>query len=300
VLSAGEEDAAASARHRRLALAGRHPDLHVFERIGPAIAAAQADEIVARASLSALEGPHQLLVLLDFELVRDDVGPKLLKTIEEPSPSTVFVVIATEVPAALVTIASRCVRVPFRRVPDREVGGLLAAEGVEPERAASITAAANGNLRRARLLARDPEFTARSAAWFAAPAALDGTGATVVTTSAELIGTIDRAAAPLKARHAEEIAALDEEERLYGVRRGVRKPMADRHKREMRRLRTDEMRQGLSMLGARVRNDLLDGSLGPERAARAMMAIDAAGEALVHNSNERLLLQSILLAASPR
>jgi len=33
---------------------------------------------------------------------------------------------------------------------------------------------------------------------------------------------------------------------------------------------------------------------------RALCAIDDAGEALIHNANERLLLQSILLAASPR
>jgi hypothetical protein len=42
------------------------------------------------------------------------------------------------------------------------------------------------------------------------------------------------------------------------------------------------------------------GSATPDRAVRALSAIDVAGEALVHNANERLLLQSILLAASPR
>jgi DNA polymerase-3 subunit delta' len=76
--------------------------------------------------------------------------------------------------------------------------------------------------------------------------------------------------------------------------------MADRQRREMRRLRTDEMRQGLSMLGARVRQEFVGGSATPDRAVRALSAIDVAGEALVHNANERLLLQSILLAASPR
>ena len=59
-----------------------------------------------------------MLILDEFHLLRPEGAARLLKTVEEPPPSTVFVILADDVPVDLVTIASRCVRVDFHALPE--------------------------------------------------------------------------------------------------------------------------------------------------------------------------------------
>ena len=95
----------------RLALADGHPDVIVIERVGASISAEQAREVREQASRSPVEGDRKVLVLDEFHLVQDNVGPILLKTIEEPPAGTFFLVLVEDVPPALVTVESRCVRI---------------------------------------------------------------------------------------------------------------------------------------------------------------------------------------------
>jgi len=69
------------------------------------------------------------MVLHEFHLVADIAAGRPLKTIEEPPPSTRFIVLAETVPPGLVTIASRCVRVDFRVIADATVADALIAGG---------------------------------------------------------------------------------------------------------------------------------------------------------------------------
>ncbi|MGQ0617300.1 MAG: hypothetical protein ACT4PW_09970 [Acidimicrobiia bacterium] len=280
----------------RLALAGRHPDLHVFERTGPAISADEARAVAVEASRSGVEGSRKVLVLVDFHLVRE-AGPILLKTIEEPPAGTVFVVLAEHVPAELVPIASRCVRVALAPVPAALVAHTLMAEGVEQELAAEVAGAAGGDVDRARLLATDPRFSLRRTAWRTVPDKLDGTGAVVHRLVAELRAMIDDAQEPLAARHALELAALAARVEQYGERGAGRRELGERHKRELRRLRTDELRFGLATLAGCYRDAVAAGR-SPGVLVGAVDVIHDANEALVRNPNEALLLQSLFLELS--
>ena len=58
-------------RHRRLAAAESHPAIAVVERTGAAISVEEARDIARRAELAPPEGSHQVLVLVDFHLVRN-------------------------------------------------------------------------------------------------------------------------------------------------------------------------------------------------------------------------------------
>ncbi|MDQ1373662.1 MAG: polymerase subunit delta, partial [Actinomycetota bacterium] len=93
-----------------------HPDVMVLEREGASILVEDAREISRISARSPVEGDRKVIVLTEFHLV-DKAGPALLKTIEEPPPSTVFVILAEHVPAELVTIASRCCRIDFGPIP---------------------------------------------------------------------------------------------------------------------------------------------------------------------------------------
>ena len=110
---------------------------------------------------------------------------------------------------------------------------------------------------------------------------LDGTGATVVRLVDELLGRIDEAAAPLADRHAREVAELEARIELLGERGSGRKLLEDRHKRELRRHRTDELRSGLAVLAATYRDLLVGGdSHRPESLVAAVTRIHEALAAL--------------------
>jgi DNA polymerase-3 subunit delta' len=280
-------------------LAGAHPDVILVERAGPSITVDQAREVRRLALRSPNEGARKVLILTDFHLVRE-AASVLLKVLEEPPASTVFVILAEQLTPELVTIASRCVRVDFGALRASEVEAALVGEGVEAGVAAEVALVAGGRLDRARLLANDQGFGARRDAWRAVPSRLDGTGATVAVVAAELAELLGSAGvATLEARQAGEVAEMAERVERTGERGSGRKVLADRHKRELRRLRHDELRFGLATL-AGVYGDALTAGAGDARGCMdAVGAIQAAAEAMVRNPTEALLLQSLLLKLPP-
>ena len=281
-----------------LALSGTHPDLTVVERQGAAITVGQAAEITRLSVLSPVQSARKVLVLVDFHLVAE-AGPALLKTIEEPPPATVFVILAEHVPAELVTIASRCVKVEFGPLSSQLIAGALVAAGIDADVAGEAAAASGGRLDRAKLLASDAGFAARRAAWSSVADRLDGTGATVTSVVEELLAATDTVLEPLRARHAAERERLDERALATGERTGgAKRELEDRHKREERRLRTDELRSGLATLAGVYRDRLASGSGDVAHAVAALDALRATNEALVRNPNEVLQLQALLLRLS--
>lgn len=292
LLSAGSEGADRD-RHVDLALAETHPDLRIVE---PSTAQGRMDadtarEIVRQAVLSPAEGSRKVLVLEDFHLV-DRFGAILLKYVEEPPASTFFVILAEDVPPELVTIASRAVRIDLGPVPTALVAERLVAEGVAPDQAEPIAAAAAGDLDRARLLATDERFALRVRALRAMPGRLDGTGARAAELAAEVKAMIDDAQSVIDARHAAEVDLLQARIEQYGQRGSGRKDLEDRHKREVRRHRTTELRLALATLAAAYR-DALPTAPHPAELVAALHRLDAAALALERFPNETLLLQAL-------
>jgi DNA polymerase III, delta subunit len=164
-----------------------HPDLLNVEREGASISVDQAREIIRLALRSPVEGSRKVLVLNDFHLVTN-AGPTLLKIIEEPPPSTIFIVLAEQITNELVTIASRCVQMVFAPLSVGAVVEALVASGIEESVAKTAANAAGGRLDRARLLATDPEVANRMAFWQNIPRRLDGTGAAASVVAAEAVG----------------------------------------------------------------------------------------------------------------
>jgi DNA polymerase-3 subunit delta' len=281
-------------RDCRLALAGEHPDALFYTPQGASMLRADGEEIIRLALRSPMEGRRKVLVLADMHRV-SVVAPMLLKTIEEPPESTIFVVLADHVPPELVTIASRCVRIDVPGLPLATVRDLLVADGCEPELAETAAGAAMGSLDRARLLASDPGLVDRRQEWERVPRRLDGSGAAVAVVVEELLGLVQGAASPLLARQEAEAAELEERVAVYGERGSGRKRLEDAHKREQRRHRAEELRFGLATLADRYRTAVTDGSVAPDAVVGAVQAIDRSAEALLRNPNETLLLQGLLL-----
>jgi DNA polymerase-3 subunit delta' len=280
------------------ALALRHPDLAVIERVGASILVEQAEQVVYMSLRSPRTSRYQVLVLVDFDLV-DEAAPMLLKTIEEPPDTTVIIITGETVPRSFVTIASRCVHVPFKPLDSASIVEVLLAEGVEVATANLVAEAAGGRLDRARLLARDPGFVERLHRWRAVPSRLDGTGARVAELADELVASASEPLDVVRARQAEEIASLQEQAERRGEKTIAGRAAIDaRHKRELRRVRTDELRAGLDGLLSVYRERLLAPEPSPQRlraTLAAMGVIDEAATRLSRNVNETMLLQWLLL-----
>lgn len=284
-------------RTRSLVLGEAHPDLEVVEREGASISADQAAKIVERASRSPVEGAQKVLLLDEFHLVSPAVGPKLLKTVEEPPPGTTFLILAEEVTPDLVTLASRCVRVELGPVPEVAIAERLVAEGVREAKAAAAAASAAGDLRRARVLATDERLAIRQRLWEEIPSRLDGTGAVAAACAEEVLAAIEDSMAVLRHRQEAELEELVERVERTGERGAGRRQLVERHKREERRHRTDELRFGLGVLARAYGTDLRDPASSP-RAVAALGAISQTSEALVRNPNERLQLQALFVRLS--
>ena len=294
-LLAGGLDDDQSERTRRLVASEAHPAMIVVERDGASISTDQADEVVRQASLAPPEGDLQVIVLVDFHLV-GVAAPKLLKCIEEPPATTVFVVLAEEVSPELITIASRCVQVDLAAVPEQVLVDRLVEEGAAPDTARLAAAGAGGSLSRARLLIDDPAFAARRAAWYHVPGRLDGTGATACAVADELLASIDGVLEPLAARQAEEMERFLAGFQAAGLepRKGDLQRLEARHKREQRRVRVDELRAGLAVTVGRYR-DALAGGGSHEDFLDAADVVQQLCDGLAFNPNESLQLRALMV-----
>ena len=293
---AGRRDSGRAERHRRLAAREQHPDIFVLEPEGNQLRRdAEAAALIAEMNRAPVEGDRKAIVVDRFHTATAAAAACLLKPVEEPAESTVWVLLSETVPPQHVTIASRCSRIDFTPLTDNEISALLVSEGLDDEhQAALIAAASGGNLKRARMLASDDQMEARHRAWWSVPSRLDGTGAMVVQLVEELRVLISEAGNALDIRHKQELVEIVEREDALGVRGSYARAAKDRHRRERRQHRTDELLFGLATLTRRYREHITD----DEQSEHSMAAIDrlrGTSAALVRNPNEALALQALLL-----
>lgn len=286
-------DITAAARHRRLALDAKHPDLVVIEAGGNELLVADAEEIIKQASTSPVEGSRKVIVVPSIEIINEATIGKVLKIVEEPPETAVFVLLAQEVPPEIITIASRCVPVEFAPISTMVIETALFAAGVPPKRAKIAAAAANGDIERARLLATDDALVERAALWRSIPDRVDGSGSVVFELVNQVREAMNGAQEALDLQHADQLEVLEAQVELTGERGSGRSTLVAKQKREVRKLRVDELRFGLATMSRRYRDRLLERS--DPAAESSLAAIQRATEAIRRNPNEALLLQSLFL-----
>lgn len=281
-------------RNRDLAAREEHPDLVIFEPQGNSFLVGEADAVVVEASRAATEAGHKVILIDRFHDATAEAAAKLLKPIEEPPGSIVFVLLTERIPPEHVTIASRSTRIDFPAVSVEAIGSALIDRGIAPEVAEAAALGSGGDVRRAELLVSDDAFAQRRELWWGAPDELDGTGHAVSELVIAIRSAVDEAQAPLDERHASEIEAMDQKEELTGTRGSGRRAMDERHRREARLHRTDEWRMGLATLAMRHRAALESPAADP----RVFDVLRDAAEALDRNPNDELWLSALLLRLS--
>ncbi len=267
-------------RSRALVARGTHPDVVEFEpttatytlkdeiRLPRPGETARRDpalpRVIPEIHKAPIEGTRKVVMLRDADRMEPIVGNTLLKSIEEPPPRTVVMLLTDRPDSLLATIRSRCQRVDFAYAP--------------PSRTAAIE-----ELR---------------AAFGATVRRVDGRAGTVVALVEELEVALKVAAAAYEAAAEEELALLDEdiERRGYPTRTAasLRKRLAERQTQELRRARTDALIEGISAIEQGYLDVLASVPdapvIRPESVAAALEACRAARQADEFNPNVGSLL----------
>jgi len=93
-----------------------HPDLFVLEAEGGSILIDAARELRRDLHMRPFEADRRVYLVLDAHLLRTESANALLKSLEEPPPYAVFVLVSDHAQAMLPTIRSRVTPIPFRRL----------------------------------------------------------------------------------------------------------------------------------------------------------------------------------------
>jgi DNA polymerase-3 subunit delta' len=120
-----------------------------------------------RIALRPSRGGRKVAVIDDADYFNPESANCLLKTLEEPPPRSVIILIGTSQQRQLPTIRSRCQPVRFRPLPLEVVERLLVDKGLieDPREAAALAELSQGSLERALAVA-DPALREFRAALF--------------------------------------------------------------------------------------------------------------------------------------
>lgn len=151
-------------------MSGNHPDVTLIVPDGRAsIGVEQARAAVHAASMTPVEGDRKIILFDEASTLTESAANALLKTIEEPSRSTVFVLVAESEDDLPPTIGSRCRTVHFGRVRFEDLIAGLEATGVDAEQAQRVAVISGGRPGLARRLATEKEVVNFRQFWLTVP-----------------------------------------------------------------------------------------------------------------------------------
>jgi DNA polymerase III subunit delta' len=244
------------------------------------------EEWMPLATRTLTEGRRRVLRIVAADRANEAAQNAFLKVLEEPPPSVVWVLDVEDEGALLDTVVSRCRRldlVPWGPDAMRTLADRL---GVPTEQREALSRAALGSPGRLRDLA-DPDVA--KARWDHL-ALLDrlatGGPGQVVPAAKERVAWARSRIAPVKERHQEELARLEE---AFGVEgnRGWPPGVKQRLTRRFERLERQEQRRALDLLLDDLSSYLRD-LLAAQSGASADTLVNVDHEAAIRRDAERL------------
>jgi DNA polymerase III subunit delta' len=295
----------------------RHPDVHHIQPEGPLIPVDVIREgVIPQTSRSAFEGRTKVFIIEEADRMNEPAQNALLKTLEEPTADTVFILISDDDQELLETIRSRCRVVRLEPMSEEELVEGMVAGGSSEAEARLAARASHGDVERAQSLVGEKEAGLRRSLWRSIPGRLT-TPIDALDSAAEIL---DTARSAVKAREREQKKEITELAEAMGEGRGTahaRNALAKRHKRELRRLEEEVLGEALDAVGSFYRDVVAMRSAGADVAInldstdeldgwatsdvpdiRLLMATDrciAARAVLPKNANQTLAIESCLL-----
>ncbi|MCA9524542.1 MAG: DNA polymerase III subunit delta' [Myxococcales bacterium] len=133
---------------------GEHPDLTVLAPEGRTIKIESVRDIQRRLHFTPLLGRYKVVIVDEAHTLGEAAANAMLKTLEEPSANTVFLLVTAHAHLLLDTIRSRCQSVQFHPLPLDTLAAYLASRTeLGPEPARLVASMSEGSLARAIQLA---------------------------------------------------------------------------------------------------------------------------------------------------
>lgn len=145
-------------------MAGTHADVRRVIPEGLSIGVDEMRGIVQIASRRPTTSHHQIVVIEDADRLTEGAANALLKVVEEPPPSTVFLLCAPSVDPEdiAITLRSRCRHVALVTPSAEAIARVLIdSDGLAVDTANWAASVSGGHVGRARRLATDPEARQR-------------------------------------------------------------------------------------------------------------------------------------------
>ena len=319
-----EQDGCGQCQACRTALAGSHADVSITRTEKLSIGVDDMRDLVRRASLAPVGHRWQIMIVEDADRLTEQAANALLKSIEEPTARTVWLLCAPTVEDVLPTVRSRCRLVVLSTPSADDVTKFLVQREHVPEGIASFAArASQGHIGRARALAKDESTRNRRREVVSIPTGLTSLGACMNAAANLHEVTKEEAAAITADLDATEKQGLD---LSYGVVERGRRPksyapalkeLERGQKLRAKRRHLDVIDRGLmdlvsvyrdavalqtgatsALINEEVRAEVirLARMSTPEQSLRRIDAIFAAREQLLeHNAAPLLVLESMML-----
>lgn len=242
----------------------RFPDVHHIVPEGPLIPVDTIrEQVIPEASRSPFEGRYKVFIIEEADRMNDPAQNALLKTLEEPQPDTVFVLISDREEEVLETIRSRCRVVRMEPVDEQTIVDLLVKEGASLEAALLSARLSEGDLERARRFSFDDAAIERRRFWVGIARRLVSP-IDAMDVAAEIVTEAREAAKTLEAVHKTEITELSDALGEGRGTAGARNALAKRHKRELRRAEERVLAEALSSIASFYRDVLATRTGGEE------------------------------------
>ncbi|MCK9355851.1 MAG: hypothetical protein M0R22_01700 [Dehalococcoidia bacterium] len=140
---------------------GKHPDVHAItldaagtpedvevveqDRRRTRISTEQIEDLQHASTLPPFEGRWKVLLVENADRMSAEAGNRILKTLEEPPPHIVWMLLAEDENRLLDTVVSRCQRVDVKPLPPAQLERhLMTAHGVPEERARLLARVSRG------------------------------------------------------------------------------------------------------------------------------------------------------------
>ncbi|MFZ1259067.1 MAG: hypothetical protein WAQ93_01250 [Chitinophagaceae bacterium] len=121
------------------------------------ITAEECNDIIRKLSLKSFESEYKILIMWMPEMLGTE-GNKLLKLIEEPPPSTLFILVTENEAQVLQTIVSRCQLIKIPALETKEIEeALINRNKTEPAIARQVASVSEGNYHEALQLVQHAE-----------------------------------------------------------------------------------------------------------------------------------------------
>ena len=159
----GNEDACNACDACLKADHNNHPDLIILEAEGQFIKIQAIRALHERMKYKPWEGKKRVCIIIDAERMNDAAANALLKTLEEPPPSNIIILVTARPYLLPATIISRCQQLRFSPLPEDTVASFLEVRlSLDMNTARLLASSSGGSIARAQEMQKGPYLSLRN------------------------------------------------------------------------------------------------------------------------------------------